>query len=161
MAMVLLSMIVLLLAFSVSYFFPMENFFSELPFTMTAVGYFLSGILFFGYLSFVPSIFFGLQLGAEKNAAIFLYIIPTMIATYAGAKFGFVLQDDFFKKKNYMEEIKMIALLLVISIIVAFAIEQAMPTILELWPKDFLGMNVTAGKSMSGLFGDIAKLIRK
>jgi hypothetical protein len=154
-------MIALLLSFSYSYFNPVETFFFEIPLTIGTIGYFLSGIMFFGYFAFLPSIFFGLQLGAEKNAAIFLYIVPTIIATYAGTKLGFVLQDDFFKKKNYMQEIKLIALLLVISIIIAFALEQAMPTIIEYWPKDFLGMNVSSGKNISGLIGDISKLIRR
>jgi len=160
-ALVLISLIVLLLGFTYSYYFPTQTFFVEIPFTMTAIGYFLSGIVFFGYLAFLPSVFLGLQLGAEKNAAIFLYIIPLIISTYAGTKLGFILQDDFFNKKNYMEHIKIIAGLFILAIILAYAIEASLPYILEYWPKDFLGMNVTQGKSINGLIGDISKLIRR
>jgi uncharacterized membrane-anchored protein len=154
-------MIALLLGFSYSYFTPTETFFVEIPFTMSVAGYFLAGIVFFGYFAFLPSIFLGLQLGAEKNAAIFLYIIPLILATYAGTKLGFVLQDDFFNKKNYMESVKTIAILLIFAIILAVAIEMSLPTILEYWPKDFLGMNVTQGKSIGSLIGDISGLMRR
>ncbi len=128
---------------------------------MTTVGYFLAGVAFFGYFAFIPSIFLGLQLGAEKNAAIFLYVIPLILATYAGTKLGFVLQDDFLNKKNYMEHVKIIAIIFIFAIILALAIEMSLPTILEYWPKDFLGMNVTQGKSVGNLIGDISGLMRR
>lgn len=127
---------------------------------MAVIGFFLAGIVFFGYFAFIPSIFLGLQLGGEKNAAIFLYIIPLILATYAGAKFGFILQDDFFRKKNYLDHVKMIMGIFVVAVILALLIEISLPTILEFWPKDFLGMSVTQGKSVGSLIGDISKLMR-
>ena len=160
-ALVLISAIALLLGFSYSYYNPIATGFSEIPFTIIAIIYFLSGILFFGYLAFFPSILFGLQLGAEKNAAIFLYIIPILISTYAGTKLGFILQEDFFNKKNYLEHIKTIATIFIIAIILAFIVEVSLPYILDFWPKDFLGMNVAQGKSIGGMIGDISKLMRR
>jgi hypothetical protein len=161
-ALVLLSMIALLGSFVYSYFFPTQNFFSQIPFTVTTIGYFLSGILFFGYLAFIPSIFLGLQLGAEKNAAIFLYLIPLIISTYAGAKTGFLLQEDFMKKKSFFSSLKKIILLLLIALILAFIVESMLPMIIELWPKeDLFGMKLVQGNNISDIFNDFSKIIRR
>lgn len=160
-AITMLSMMALFAAFAYSYFIPTTTFFADIPFTLTTIGYFLSGIAFFGYFAFIPSIFFGLQLGTEKNVAIFLYIIPTLIATYAGAKLGFLLQDDFNKKNNFMQHWKKIALMLVVSICLALIAETVLPMIIELWPKDFMGLSLVDGKKASSLIIDISKLIRR
>jgi len=157
-----MSMIVLLASFAYSFFVPTSTFFSEIPFTVTTIGYFLAGILFFGYFAFIPSIFFGLQLGAEKNAAIFLYIIPSIISTYAGTKLGFLLQEDFMKKKSFLKELKQILILFVIAIIIAFIIENALPVIIELWPKeDFMGLKLIQGNNAANMLDDFSKVMRR
>ncbi|MFA6268413.1 MAG: hypothetical protein WC652_01240 [archaeon] len=167
-ALTLLGIIALLGTFVYSYFYPTTTFFADLPFTLTTLTYFISGIAFFGYVTFIPSILFGLQLGAEKNAAIFLYIIPSVIVTYAGAKLGFMLQRDFFNKKNLFKEGKSILVLFFVAIIIAIAIEAALPTIIQFWPKDYLGLNVIQGKDsaaaitdFSGRFKEFSRFIRR
>lgn len=161
-ALVLVSMIILLASFAYSFFTPTSTFFSEIPFTVTIIGYFLAGILFFGYLAFIPSIFFGLQLGAEKNAAIFLYIVPSIISTYAGTKLGFLLQEDFMKKKAFIRELKKILILFVISFILAITIENALPAIIEFWPKeDFVGLKLIQGNNAANMVDDFSRLIRR
>lgn len=157
----MLSMMALFAAFAYAYFIPTNTFMIDIPFTLTTIGYFLSGIIFFGYFVFIPSIFFGLQLGTEKNVAIFLYIVPTLIATYAGAKIGFLLQDDFNKKNNFMQHWKLIATLLVLSIALALIAEAILPMIMEYWPKDFMGLTLVDGKKASSIIGDVSKLIRR
>ena len=158
-ALLLVSVILLLACFAVSYAYPIPTFFAGTPFTVIIICAFLSGAIFFGYLSFIQSIFFGLELGAEKNAAIFLYIIPLLIAIYAGTKLGFALEEDFTKKRNFILDIKKIFALLLAAIILALIVELLLPTIIQLWPKDFLGMNMGQEKGIAGLINDIAKLI--
>jgi len=160
-ALTMVSLIVLLSAFAYAYFNPTITIFAELPFTVMIIGYFLCGIAFFGYFAFLPAIFLGLQLGTEKNAALFLYILPTIIATYAGTKLGFALQEDFNKKNNFMTVGKKILILFIIAIILALAIELTLPSIVEYWPKDFLGLNVVEGKNFAGIIGDVSKLMRR
>ena len=156
----MLSLLALLGSFAYSYFTPTETVFSQMPFTIMTAGFFLAGILFFGCLSFVLLILFGLQLGAEKNVAIFLYIIPSIIATYAGTKLGFFLFDDFNKKKNFMEIMKQVIVLFVVALVLAFVIELALPYIIELWPKDINGLNLVGQKSFVDSLTDLAKLIK-
>jgi hypothetical protein len=155
------SAILLLLGFVYSYFFPLPNVFQEIPLTGVVSGFFLAGTIFFGYLAFIPAIFFGLQLGADRNAAIFLYIIPSLIATYAGTKIGFALQRDFMKKKNFMDVMKISLQLFIMAIILALIMETITPYIMEIWPKDLFGLNVVKGKSAFSLIGDISKLTRR
>ena len=103
---------------------------------------------------------FGLQTGAERNAAIFLYFIPSILATYAGTKLGVLLQDDFNNKQNFLEYGKKILLIIVIAIIIAIIVEQSLPLITEYWPKDFLGLNVTKGKTAMDLINQLSAKIR-
>lgn len=160
-AMVMIMVICLLAGFAYSYFNPMQTFFFDVPFTGVAIGFFLAGIVFFGYLAFLPAIFFGLQLGADKNAAIFLYIIPLVLATYAGAKLGFALQEDYAKKRNFIADGKKILIMVAVFALLAIAIELALPILMELWPKDLFGLNVVQGKNVLGLIAEITKYARR
>jgi hypothetical protein len=156
----MLTTIAILSAFVYSYYYPTFTFFENTPFPITTITNFFAGIAFFGYFAFIPGILFGLQLGAEKNAAIFLYLIPTIIATYAGTKLGFALQDDFSGKKDFFRQGKIILLFFLVAIILAITVELSLPAIIEYWPKDFLGMNVMRGKSTVSLITDLAKYRR-
>jgi len=118
------------------------------------------GTALFGYLSFVPHILFGLALGAEKNAAIFIYLLPIAIATYAGAKLGVALEADFRKQKYFLNEGKKILGLLALSLVIAFAIEVAMPIIISYLPQDLWGMSVKEGKNVWGMFSQLTTLIK-
>jgi hypothetical protein len=158
----LLTVIFLLLGFAFSYFFQIQTPLAETPFTAIVIGFFLAGTIYFGYLTFIPGLIFGLQLGAEKNAAIFLYLIPIIIATYAGTKLGSSLQEDFLKKKSFLEDIQIIILILFLGVLLALMIEAALPALMEVWPKDFLGMNVTQGKGIAGMIDSISsRLLRR
>jgi hypothetical protein len=159
-ALVLMMLIAILTAFTFSYLDPTTTVFGEVPLTITVLAFFLAGTIYFGYFAFIPGILFGLDLGATKNAAIFLYIFPLIIATYAGTLFGFVTEEDFKKKKNLTTELKTTVILLVISIILALIIEMGIPMLTEMWPKDFFGMNLIEGKTIGGMIGDVSKLIR-
>ena len=149
----------LLIAYLYAYFNPITTIYAEIPFPIVIISFFLAGTVFFGYFTFIPLILFGLEMGAQKNAAIFLYLIPAIISAYAGAKFGTTLQEDFNKKRNYIKETKIILAILLTAIVLAVIIEAVLPTIIQLWPKDFLGMNVTQGKGIVELIQDMAELI--
>jgi hypothetical protein len=160
--MLLIAMMCLLGGFAYSFFTPTPTFFEEIPFTGTTIAAFLAGTIFFGYLAFIPMLFFGLQVGAEKNAAIFLYFIPSLIATYAGTKLGFALQEDFMKKRNAIKDMKIVVFLIIAAVVMALMVELSLPTIIEMWPKDFFGMQVVEGKNNAlGLIGEISKLARR
>jgi len=159
--MLLIAMICLLGGFTYSYFTPSPNFFVEIPFTGVTIAAFLAGTIFFGYLAFIPMLLFGFQLGADKNAAIFLYFIPSLIATYAGTKMGFALQADFLKKRNVMFDMKIIIFLIIVAVALAFIVEISLPMIIEYWPKEALGLSVVEGKNnLFGLMEQLSKLAR-
>ena len=129
----------LLAAFTYSYFFPTTFLFgteSQIPLSVLIILNFFFGVIFFGYLSFIPALLIGLQLGAQKSALIFLYIFPLLISTYAGTKLGFMLESDFWGGKNYLKVIKTVIVLLIISLLIATIIENLIPFIIEYWPKD-------------------------
>ncbi|VVB75607.1 Uncharacterised protein [uncultured archaeon] len=160
--MLLIAMSCLLGGFVYSYFTPSPNFFAEIPFTGVTIAAFLAGTIFFGYLAFIPMLLFGFQLGADKNAAIFLYFIPSLIATYAGTKLGFALQADFFKKRNAMKDMKIIILLLIGAVALALVVEMSLPMIINFWPKEYFGLSVVEGKNNAiGLIGEISKLAKR
>lgn len=160
--MLLIAMGCLLGGFAYSYTTPAPNFFAEIPFTGVTIAAFLAGTIFFGYLAFIPMLLFGFQLGADKNAAVFLYFIPLLIATYAGTKMGFALQADFMKKRNVIKDMKIIIFLIVIAVAIALVVELSLPTIIELWPKEIFGLSVVEGKNNAiGLIEEISKLARR
>lgn len=161
MYLVLIAIIALLMGFAFSYFIPTPVGIGDVPFFAMTAGFFLAGTAFFGYLSFIPMLLFGLQVGAERNAAIFLYLIPSILSTYAGTKLGVLLYDDFHRKQLFLEHGKQILVIIVIALVLAIAIEQFLPLITEFWPKDFLGMNIEQGKSVFGLINELGSLIHK
>ena len=161
MILTLFSIVALLGCFVYSYFVPTSALLMQMPFMVMVLACFICGIIFFGYLAFVPMILFGLQLGTEKNAAIFLYLAPMVIATYAGTKLGFALWEDFNKKRNFLKDWKTILVLIVIAVILAIAIEQVLPYILEFWPQNFMGLNVIKGQTTTGVLNEVTKLIKR
>ena len=151
-----------LAAFTYSYFYPTTIFFgaeSTIPISVLTILNFFFGAIFFGYLSFIPCILIGLQLGAEKNAAIFLYLFPLLISTYAGTKLGFMLEKDFWGKRNYLKIMKTIAAILIVSIIIAIIIENILPYIIQYWPTD-TGFTVQKGQTVMDLINELYKLKR-
>jgi len=141
----LISMIALLCSFSYSFFFPMDTFFGGIPLTLSIMSFFFMGATLFGVLAFLPHIFFGLSMGAQRNAAIFIYLVPIVLATYAGTKLGSALWDDFNAKKYFLGEGKRVLLFLFLAIVLSLIIEVALPMVINLWPQDYFGMNLKEG----------------
>ena len=114
----------------------------------------------YGYFAFIPHVFFGLALGSQRNAAIFVYLLPIILATYAGIKFGSALMDDLLNKKYFLTEGKSILILLTLAIVSAVAIELFMPTIIEMiWIEDYYGLQMTDSGSTGDLIGQLTSLI--
>lgn len=143
-ALLIICFIALFSSFIYSFFYPTVSPFINLPLTIITIIFFLFGVIGFGFLSFLPHIFLGLNLGATKNALIFLYLLPISIATYAGIKFGFLIQQDFEKKEYFLDKSKIIVYLIIFAILISLAIEFLQPIIfnLDIWPKDLLGLNI-------------------
>ncbi|MFA5763583.1 MAG: hypothetical protein WC915_02120 [archaeon] len=159
-AFLLICTIVLLLSFIISFFIPMTNFIGNYPLTILTLLFFFFGVIGFGFISFIPHALLGLSLGSNKNALIFLYAAPIMLATYAGLKFGSVLLDDFNNKKYFLTEIKPIITFVIIAIVLSLVIELALPIIIsgDLWPKDLFGMTISEGDSITDLFTELKSL---
>lgn len=159
-AFLLICIIAFLLSFIISFFNPITNFIGHYPLTILTLLFFFFGAIGFGFISFIPHILLGLSLGSNKNALIFLYSAPIMIATYAGLKLGSVLLDDFNKKKYFLEELRPIITLIFIAIIISVAIEMALPIIIsgQLWPEDLFGLNIEQGESITGLINELKAL---
>ena len=107
-SMTIFTLLGLLAAFTYSFFDPTLILLGseiKLPISIFTILNFFFGTIFFGYLAFLPAILMGLNLGAQKNAAIFLYIIPIVISTYAGTKLGFGI-EKILEKDNYLPTIK-------------------------------------------------------
>ncbi len=157
-ALLILCFIALLASFIYSFFYPIVTPFNSFPLTLITIIFFLFGIIAFGFFSFVPHIFLGLSLGAEKNALIFVYLIPIFIATYAGLKLGYLIQQDFEIKEYFLEKSKKIVYLLILAIIISLVIEAILPIILnmDIWPKDLMGLNID-GKNAGNMFDLIKK----
>jgi hypothetical protein len=160
-ALFLISLIALFASFAYSFFYPIDNFFSAVPITLLVLGFFLMGTALYGILAFVPHVFFGLTMGTQKNALIFIYIFPILIATYAGILLGTSLMDDFNLKKYFLKDGKKVLFLLATAIIMAFAIEVLLPIALttKLWPEDIFGLHTTEGKSFTGVLSELTKMI--
>jgi hypothetical protein len=161
-SMVAFTFLGLLAAFTYSYFYPTTFIFgaeSQIPLSILIILNFFFGVIFFGYLAFIPALIIGLQLGAQKNALIFLYIFPLLISTYAGTKLGFMLENDFWGKKDYLKVIKTVIGILIIALIIAILIENLVPLIIEYWPNN-TGFNVQENQSVMDLFNQIYDLKR-
>jgi len=156
-ALLLISLVALLASFALSFLQPMNNTFVGLPLTVLVLAFFLFGVVGFGFLSFVPHIFLGLAMGAQKNATIFIFLAPIILATFAGIKLGTSLLDDMQIKKYFLEEWKTILLPLVIALALAITIEFTLPIIIQmqLWPEDLLGMNMQEGTNVYGLLQEL------
>jgi hypothetical protein len=156
----LASLIALLISFGIGFFFPIHNFFSVVPISLAVVGFFLFGAAMYGYFAFIPHIFFGLAHGSTKNAAIFIYLLPVILATYAGIKFGSALMDDLQNKKYFLTEGKSIIILFTLAIISGIAIELFMPTIIDmLWVEDYWGMQMSGSGNTTDLISELTSLI--
>ena len=152
----------LLAAFTYSYFYPTTFLFgteSQIPLSILTILNFFFGVIFFGYLAFIPALLIGLQLGAQKSALIFIYIFPLLISTYAGTRLGVMIENDFWGKKNYLKIMKTIVVFLIISLLIAIVIENSIPFIIEYWPKD-TGFTIEKGQSIVDLLNNIAELKR-
>ncbi|MCX6800815.1 MAG: hypothetical protein NTZ73_01350 [Candidatus Diapherotrites archaeon] len=157
----LICLICLFSGFIYSFQNPSWNFLASIPLAFLVLGFFLMGALFFGYLAFLPHIFYGLAIGTDRNAAIFLYIFPITVATYAGAKLGFALESDFKLEKYFLEEGKSVLAMVVIAVLIAIAIEIALPQIISMIPEDFLGMNIKEGETTLGFLDKLAGMVGK
>ena len=159
-ALFLVSLIALLISFGIGFFYPLNNFFSFVPISLGVVGFFLFGAAMYGYFAFIPHIFFGLAHGSTKNAAIFVYLLPIILATYAGIKFGNALMDDLLNKKYFLTEGKSILILFAIALVSGIAIELFMPTIIDmLWIEDYWGMQMSGSGNTTDLISDLTALI--
>jgi len=156
----LVSLIALFIAFGIGFFFPLNNFFSFVPISLAVIGFFLFGAAMYGYFAFIPHIFFGLAHGSTRNAAIFVYLFPIILATYAGIKFGNALMDDLLNKKYFLTEGKSILILFAIALVSGIAIELFMPTIIDmLWIEDYWGMQMSGSGNTTDLIGKLTSLI--
>ncbi len=152
----------LLAAFAYSYFYPTTLLFgveSQIPLSILTILNFLFGAIFFGYAAFIPALLIGLQLGAQKNAAIFLYIFPIIISTYAGTKLGFALESDFWGKKNYLKTMKIVTTILIISLVIAIIIELILPYLVQFWPAD-TGFTVQESQTVMSLLNELNQFKR-
>ncbi|OQA31114.1 MAG: hypothetical protein BWY55_00640 [archaeon ADurb.Bin336] len=162
-SMTIFTLLGLLAAFTYSFFDPTLILLGseiKLPIIIFTILNFFFGTIFFGYLAFLPAILMGLNLGAQKNAAIFLYIIPIVISTYAGTKLGFGIEKDFWKKDNYLPTIKKIFGILFIAIIIAIIIELALPHLIQFWPKGTGELGLEQGETIIDLIQGLEKYKR-
>lgn len=156
----LVSLIALLASFIYGAVTNYEGYLLNIPLTIMVIAFFLAGTVFFGTLAFLPHLLYGLTLGAQKNAAIVLYFFPIGIATYAGTRLGFLLMDDFNKKKYFLEEFQSIIMMLALAIILSIIIEISLPTIINMWPQEMWGLEIKEGKNLNELFQDLTKYIK-
>ncbi len=154
-ALTLVALTALFGSFVFGFTYPTPNFFSEIAFPLLAINFFLFGAIFFGYFAFIPHIIFGLSLGTQKNAAIFLYLIPLIVATYAGTKLGSSIDKDFAKKKYLINDLKAIVAMLIVAIILALVAEMALPYIIQYWPQDLMGLNIKETQDIWGMISSI------
>lgn len=162
-SMTIFTVLGLLATFTYSFFYPILILLgSEInfPISILTIINFFFGAIFFGYLAFIPAMLLGFNLGAQKNAAIFLYIIPIIISTYGGVKLGFGLESDFWKKENYLEKIKKIIAFLFVAIIIAIIIELTLPYLIQFWPQETGGLGLQEGDTILNLIKELNKYKR-
>jgi hypothetical protein len=161
-SMTIFALLGMLAAFAYSFFYPTTLLFNvqnQIPLSILVIMNFLFGTVFFGYIAFIPSMLLGLQLGAQKNAAVLLYLFPLVISTYAGSKMGFALEADFWNKKNFLKLVRTITLILIVAIVIAIIIELAMPFLIEFWPKD-TGLSMQQGETVMQMLQELNKFKR-
>ena len=156
-AFLLICLITLLLSFVYSFFLPFNTFLGNYSITILTLIFFFFGALGFGFLSFIPHLFLGLAFGAKKNANLFVYLLPIILATYAGLSLGAILLDDLNNKKYFLKEIKPIISILFVAIILSIGIEMLLPMLINsgIIPTEVLGMKLNEGESSAGLFDEL------
>ena len=159
-AFLLICLITLLISFAYSFLYPINTFLGNYPITILTLAFFFFGALGFGFLSFIPHLFLGLAYGANKNANIFVYLLPLILATYAGLQLGAILLDDLNNKKYFIKEIQPIIAILFVAIIISISIEMLLPMLLNsgIIPTEVLGMKLNEGESSTGLFDELLSL---
>jgi len=145
-ALLLLSLIALFVGFLYSYFNPVGETLSSYPLTFLVLLFFLAGIVFFGYLAFIPSALYGLSMGSAKNPVIFINLLPIVLAIYSGIVIGSALQDDLQLKRNYKIVAKRAIILFAIAIILALIIEFGAPLVIHSIPNEIFN-DVNTGDS--------------
>jgi len=151
-------MLAFLSGFAYSYFEPTVFFdFGRVPLTILVGIHFIFGTVFFGFFAFIPSLLLGLQMGAEKNAAMFMYIIPLALASYAGTKIGFSALEDFLEEKNISLHMKKIFTILIVAVVLSIVIEQILPWLIELWPAG-TGLDMRQGKTALELLDELRRI---
>lgn len=162
-SMTIFALLGLLAAFTYSFFNPTFILLGSevnLPISIFTMLNFFFGAIFFGYLAFIPAILMGLNLGAQKNASIFLYIIPIIISTYAGARLGFGIEKDFWNKENYLTILKKVIGILSIAIIIAIIIELTLPYLIQFWPQEIGELGLQEGETIFDLIQELNKYKR-
>jgi len=152
------SLILMFLAFIYSFFAPAANFLAGTPITFLSLGFFMFGMLGFGYLLPILSILYGLAMGANRDASIFIFLIPIALSAYAGAILGSALKEDFEIKKYFLEEGQVVATLLAVALIMAFAIEVAYPLFIENLPTDLFGFTFKEGTTATSMMDRLISL---
>jgi len=94
-------------------------------------------------------------MGAEKNAILFVYLVPIIIATYAGAMLGAALGKDFNRKKYFLGDGKKVLTLLIVAIILTIAIDLALPYVIQYWPQDIMGLSIKPGGDVWSLISNL------
>jgi len=148
-------------SFLYSMFTPIETGMLILPITIMTIVFFFFGVIGFGFASFVPYLLLGFAMGIRRDPILFIYLLPILIATYAGLKLGSTLLDDFRRKIYFTPHGKTIISLIVIAIIIAIALEFALPLISEMnfIPNDVFGTEIVKTKipDMSDFLKTITK----
>jgi ribose/xylose/arabinose/galactoside ABC-type transport system permease subunit len=138
-AIMLISLILMFLSYIYSFYYPMPNFLAYMPLTFLALGFFMFGILAFSYTLPLIYIFYGLSMGANKDASIFIFILPLTLGAYAGAILGTSLEEDFKIQKYFLQDGKKVFTLIIIALILALSIEFIYPLIINSFPQDLFG----------------------
>ncbi len=125
-----ISTIALFIGFIYSYLTPTPNFMAGTSLILLTLIFFISGILFFGYLTFIPSAIYGIAIGFSKNPYIFLYSVPIILAIYAGLILGNSIEDDFLQKDYFIPHAKKALFILALAVGAALIIEIILPEIL-------------------------------
>ena len=138
-AIMLISLISMFLAFIYSFYSPTANFLASTPITFLTLGFFMFGFLAFSYTLPLLFIFYGLAMGSNKDASIFIYMIPIILGAYAGAILGASLEEDFKMRKYFLQNGRQIVTFIAIALVLAFMIEYLYPLFIDSLPQDLFG----------------------
>ena len=156
-AIMLISLISMFLAFIYAFYSPMANFLAGMPLTFLTLGFFMFGFLAFSYTLPLLYIFYGLAMGSNKDASIFVFMIPITLGAYAGAILGTSLEEDFKMRKYFLQDGRTIFTLIAVAIVLAFLLEFIYPFFIESLPQDLFGFTfkegITTASAMDKLIG--------